>query len=175
MVLLFGSISSFFLELFLHWFLVAYWAPTDLGSTSFSLLLFCLFILFMGFSRQEYWIDLPFPLQWTTFCQNSPPWPTPLGWPCKAWPSFIELEKAVVCVIRLASCLWLMFQSVCPLMPLLSAYCLTWVSLTLDLGYLLTAAPEKHSRCSLSWTWGSSSQLSFCAITADGAKLKRQC
>ena len=50
----FGSISSFFLELFLHWSPVAYWVPTDLGSFSFSILSFCLFILFMGFSRQEY-------------------------------------------------------------------------------------------------------------------------
>ena len=57
----FGSISSFFLELFLHWSPVAYWAPTDLGSSSFSILSFCLFILFMGFSRQEYWSGLPFP------------------------------------------------------------------------------------------------------------------
>ena len=31
----FGSVSSFFLELFLHWSPVAYWAPTDLGSSSF--------------------------------------------------------------------------------------------------------------------------------------------
>ena len=31
-----------------------YWAPTGLGSSSFSVLSFCLFILFMGFSRQEY-------------------------------------------------------------------------------------------------------------------------
>ena len=51
----FGSVSSFFLELFLHWFLVACWAPTDLGSSSFSVLSFCLFILFTGFLRQEYW------------------------------------------------------------------------------------------------------------------------
>jgi len=51
----FGSISSFFLELFLHWSPVAYWVPTDLGSSSFSVLSFCLFILFVGFSRQEYW------------------------------------------------------------------------------------------------------------------------
>jgi len=36
----FGSISSFLLELFLHWSLVAYWAPSDLGSSSFSVLLF---------------------------------------------------------------------------------------------------------------------------------------
>ena len=53
--------SSFFLELFLHWSPVAYWAPTDLGSSSFSILSFCLFILFMGFSLQEYWSGLPFP------------------------------------------------------------------------------------------------------------------
>ena len=58
----FGSVSSFFLELFLHWSQVAYWAPTDLGSSYFSVLYFCLFILFMGFSRKEYWgIGLLFP------------------------------------------------------------------------------------------------------------------
>ena len=55
-----GSIPSFFLELFLHWSPVVYWAPTDLVSSSFSVLSFCLFILFMGFSRQEYWSALPF-------------------------------------------------------------------------------------------------------------------
>ena len=57
----FGSASSFFLELFLHSSPVAYWAPTDLGSSSFSVISFCLFILFMGFSRQKYWSGLPFP------------------------------------------------------------------------------------------------------------------
>ena len=31
----FGSIPSFFLELFLHWSPVAYWAPINLGSSSF--------------------------------------------------------------------------------------------------------------------------------------------
>ena len=58
---LFGSVSSFFLELFLNSSPVAYWAPTNLGNSSFSVLSFCLFILFMGFSRQEYWSGLPFP------------------------------------------------------------------------------------------------------------------
>ena len=57
----FGSIPSFCLELFLHWSPVVYWATTDLGSSSFSITSFCLFILFMGFSRQEYWSGLPFP------------------------------------------------------------------------------------------------------------------
>ena len=57
----FGSASSFFLELFLHSSLVAYWAPPHLGSSPFSVFSLCLFILFMGFSRQEYWRCLPFP------------------------------------------------------------------------------------------------------------------
>ena len=56
----FGSVSSFFLELFLHSFPVAYWAPTYLGISFFSVLSFCLFILFMEFSRQEYWSGLIF-------------------------------------------------------------------------------------------------------------------
>ena len=51
----FGSASSFFLELFLHSSPVAYCVPTDLGSSSFSVISYCLFILLMGFSRQEYW------------------------------------------------------------------------------------------------------------------------
>ena len=34
----FGSVSSFFLVLFLHSSLVAYWAPTNLGSSSFSVI-----------------------------------------------------------------------------------------------------------------------------------------
>ena len=38
-------------------------------------------------------------LQWTTFCQTSSPWPAHLGWPHRAWFSFIELDQAVVCVI----------------------------------------------------------------------------
>ena len=56
----FGSIFSLFLELFPHWSLVAYWAPTDLQSSSFSVISFCLFIVFMGFLTQEYWSGVPF-------------------------------------------------------------------------------------------------------------------
>ena len=37
-------------------------------------------------------------------------------------------------------------------MPSRNIYHLTWVSLTLDVGYLVTAAPAKHSHCSLPWT-----------------------
>ena len=39
---------------------VAYWAPTDLGRSSFSVIPFYLFILFVGL-RQEYQSGLPFP------------------------------------------------------------------------------------------------------------------
>ena len=43
-------------------------------------------------------------------------------------------------------------------MPSLTAYHLTWVSLTLDVGYLFMADPAKHSHCSLPWKLGISSQ-----------------
>ena len=60
----FGSIPSFFLELFLQWFSVTYWTPTDLGSSSLSVLSFCLFILFMGC-----WIRL-LRVPWTARCRE---------------------------------------------------------------------------------------------------------
>ena len=119
-------------------------------------------------------------LQWTTFCQTFPPRPVRLGWPHRTWLSFIELDKAVVRVIRFASFLWLWFQCVCPLMPSRNTYCLTWVSLTLDLGILLqqsaATAPylgggrpswprmgsssfQPYCSCAATtpWTWGCSS------------------
>ena len=109
----FGSLSSFFLELFLHWSPVAYWAHTDLGSSSFHVLSFCLFILFIGFSRQEHWNVLPFLfpvdhvlLELSTMILMS--W---VALHATAH-SFFELDKAVVHVIRLVSFLWLWF-SVC--------------------------------------------------------------
>ena len=115
----------------------------------------------MGFSRQEYWNRLPFPspvdhilsdLSWHISVR-----PFHLGWPHMAWLNFTELDKAVVCVIRLASFLWLWFQCVCPLMLSHNTYHLTWVSLTLDLGHLFMAAQAKCSHCSLashsSWPW----------------------
>ena len=70
----FGSASSFFLELFLYSSPVAYWAPTELGSSSFSVVSFCLLKLVCHSL-----------LQGTTFCQNFPPWPNHLEWPYKAW------------------------------------------------------------------------------------------
>ena len=57
----YDSIFSFFLELFLHWSPVAYWVATELGSSSFSVLSFCLFILFMGSQGKILkWFAIPF-------------------------------------------------------------------------------------------------------------------
>ena len=64
-------------------------------------------------------------------------------------------------VIRLTSFLWVWIQCVCPLMPSCNTYRLTWVSLTLGVGYHFKAAPEKCSQCSLPWTRGISSLPHF--------------
>ena len=112
----FGSISSLSLELFFQSSPVAYWAPTDLGSSSFSVLSFCLFILFMVFSRQEYWSGLPFPspveqVLSELSTMTSPSWVALQG----MTQSCIELDKAVIHVISLVSFLWFGFHSICPL------------------------------------------------------------
>ena len=46
-------------------------------------------------------------LQWTTFCQNSPPWPVCLEALHGMAHSFIQLDKAVIQMISLTSFLWL--------------------------------------------------------------------
>ena len=60
----FGPADSFFLELIVIAFCtcpVAYWTPFNLGGSSSGVIYFCLFILFMGFSQQEYWSGFLFP------------------------------------------------------------------------------------------------------------------
>ena len=54
-------------------------------------------------------------------------------------------------------------------MPSCNTYYLTWVSLTLAWGYLFTAAPAKHSRCSLPWTRGISLLPPFLPSTWDSS------
>ena len=104
----FGFVSSFYLELFLYSFPVAYWAPTDLGSSSFSVIPFCLFILFMGFSRKECWSGLSFPspvdhILSELSTMTHPSWVALRGMAH----SFTELDKVVVHVISLINFLWL--------------------------------------------------------------------
>ena len=110
-----GSIYSFFLELFLHWSPIAYWAPTDLGSSSFSVLSFCLFMLFMGFSKQEYWSGLlfPSPVNHVLSELSTTTRPSSVALHGMAY-SFIELDKTVIHVISLVSFLWLWFSFCLP-------------------------------------------------------------
>ena len=49
-----------FLVLFLYYSPVAYWTPYNLRGSSSSVMSFCIFMLFMGFSSQEYQNCLPF-------------------------------------------------------------------------------------------------------------------
>ena len=81
----FGSFSSFFLELFVHWSPIVCWAPTDLGHSSFCVLSFCLLCCLWGSQGKNAKVDCHSLLQWTTCCQTSPPWPIHLGRPYTAW------------------------------------------------------------------------------------------
>ena len=93
----FGPASSFFLELVLHSSPIAYWAPTDLGDSSFSVLSLFLLILFMGFLRQEYWNGLPFlsPVDHVLSELSAMPSPSQVALHGMA-DGFIEWDKAVV-------------------------------------------------------------------------------
>ena len=108
----FGFICSFFLELFLHWSPVAYWAPTELGSSLSVSYLFAFSYCSWGSQGRNTEVVCYSLLQWTTFYQNSTM--TRLSWVVLQGMAhcFIELDRAVVHVIRLLSFLWLWF-SVC--------------------------------------------------------------
>ena len=93
----------------------------------------------MGFSRQEYWSGLPFPspvdhILSDLSTMTCPSWVAP-----RAWPSFIELDKAVVLV-------WLYWLVFCEYGFRVSAlWCLLAIP-TILLGFLLP------------WAWGISSR-----------------
>ena len=60
----FGAAASLFLELLVIAVCsspVAYWTPSSLDVLSSNVISFCIFILIMGYSWQEYWSGLPFP------------------------------------------------------------------------------------------------------------------
>ena len=133
----------------------------------------------MGFSRQKYWSGLSFPspvdhILSDLSTMTRPSWVAPRG-----WLTFIELDKAVVLV-------WLdwlvfceygfsVFALWCPLIPSCNTYHLTWISIFLDVGYLLTAAPAKRSHCSLPWTRGISSPPPFLIMIFDGCQMSILC
>ena len=100
-VFCFGSVSSFFLELFLHCSPIACWAPTNIESSSFSVLSFCLSYYSWGSqgkNTEEVFHSL---LQWTSLSELStmirPSWVALHG----LAHIFIELDKAVIHVISL--------------------------------------------------------------------------
>ena len=102
----FGPISSFFLELFLHWSPVAYWAPTYLGSSSFIVLSFCLHTVHGVLkARILKWFAIPF-CSGPHFVRTLHHDPSVLGGPTQHGSWFYW---AVVNMIRLVSFLWLWF------------------------------------------------------------------
>ena len=135
----FGSIPSFFLELFLHWSPAAYWAPTDLGVSLSISYHFAFSYCSWGSQGKKTEVVCHSLLQWTTFCQTSPPWAVHLVWPHMAWLSFIELDKAVV--------LWSDWPAVCDYGFSLSALWHPLAAPTFSLGFLLP------------WIWGIPSRL----------------
>ena len=78
------------------------------GGSSFSVISCCLFILFMGFFRQEYWSGLPFssPVDHILSELSTMTLPSWVALHDLAH-SFIELHRAVTHVICLVSFLWL--------------------------------------------------------------------
>ena len=107
----FGSVSSFFLELFLQYSPGTYLGTYRSEEFVFHVLCFCLIILFMGFSRQEYWSGFPFfsPVDHVLSelsTMTRPSWVALQGIPH----GFIELDKVAVHVISLISFLWLWFS-----------------------------------------------------------------
>ena len=159
----FGSIPSFFLELFLHWspssILGTYWPGEFLFQYPIVLPFHTVHGVLMA--RILKWFSIPFssgPHSVRPLHHDPPVWVAP-----RAWLSLIELDKAVVHVIRLTRFLLLWFVCL-PSDASHNTYCFTWVSFTLDVGYLFMAAPAKHSHCSLPWTWGSSSRPCLWAI-----------
>ena len=128
----------------------------------------------MGFSRHEYWSGLPFPspvdhILSDLSIMTHPSWVAP-----QAWLGFIELDKAVVLVWldRLVFCKY--GFSVLPSDALLQHLPSYLGFSILGMEYSFTAAPAKHSLCSLlgrgvspyrhrSWpsAWDSSSRPSW--------------
>ena len=134
----FGSMSSFFLELFLHSSPVAYGYLLTWG-VHLSVHTFLPFILSWRSQGKNAEMVCHSFLQWNRFCQNSPPWPILLGWPYMAWLtvswSYTRLWSLwsvwlVFCDCDFHSALW------CPL-----------ATPTILLGFIFP------------WTWGISSRL----------------
>ena len=132
----FGSVSSFFLELVLHWSPVAYWHLSTWRVHLSVSYLFAFSYCSWGSQGKNTEVVCHSLLQWTTFCQIStmtrPSWVAP-----RAWLSFTELDKAVVLV-------WLDWLVFCDWGFSVSALWCPLSTATVLHGFLLL------------WTWGPS-------------------
>ena len=95
----FGRISSFFLELFLHSSSVAYWASTNLRSSSFSVLFFAFSYCSWDSQDKNTEVVCHSLFQWELSTMTHPSWVALHGMAH----SFIELDRAVIHVISLVS------------------------------------------------------------------------
>ena len=105
-----------------------------------GILSFCLFILLMGLSRQEYWSGLPFPSPVDHILSDLSTMTRQSWIALQAWLGFIELDKAVVLV-------WLDWLVFFEYGFSVSALWCPLVTPTILLGFLLL------------WAWGISSRL----------------
>ena len=141
----FGSIPTFFLELFIHWSLVVFGHLLTWGvplSVSYHFAFSCCSWGSLGKNNEVVCHSL---LQWNTFCQTSPPCPPGLGGTTgMAWFHWVR-QGCGPSVIRLTIFLWVWFQCFRYLMSSCNIYHLTWVSLNLCVGYLFTAAAANQS------------------------------
>ena len=135
----FGSIPSFFLELFLCWSSVAYWAPTDLGSFSFNILSFCLSYCSWGSQGKNTKVVCHSLLQWDYILSDLSTVTRPSWVALRAWLGFIELDKAVVLV-------WLDWLVFCDHGFSVPALWSPLATSTILLGFLLTCAWDISSR-----------------------------
>ena len=109
----FGSVSSFFLELFLHWSPVAYWTPP--GEFIFQCPIFFPLLTVHGVLKARVLKQITIPFSsGPRFDRTLHHDPSILGGPTQHAHSFTELYKAVVHVIRLISFLWLWFSFCLP-------------------------------------------------------------
>ena len=95
----FGSLSSFLLELFLHSSSVAYWASTNLRSSSFSVLFFAFSYRSWDSQDKNTEVVCHSLFQWELSTMTHPSWVALHGMAH----SFIELDRAVIHVISLVS------------------------------------------------------------------------
>ena len=104
----FGSVSLFFMELFLIGHLTTW-------EVHFSMsYLFAFSYCSWGSQGKNTEVVCHSLLQWIIFCLNSPRWPICLGWPCTAWLIVSLLDKAVIHEMRLINFLWLWFSVYLP-------------------------------------------------------------